>query len=145
VILDPDTLLLHLRIAGALLALLVVVNLLLPYHLRWRDDMATLSLINRQVVRVHAIFITLMVALCSALLLTSSEALLEPGPLSRAILIGLTVFWGLRMLMQWCYYSVDTWRGSRLRTAVHYAFSVVWVYMTTTFAAGLWSNVSRTL
>ena len=53
----------------------------------------------------------LVVALTSALLLTSAEALLEPTRLSRAVLLGLTVFWGLRMLMQWFFYSPQVWRA----------------------------------
>lgn len=47
------------------------------------------------------------------------------------------------MVMQWFYYSPAVWRGNRFNTAVHSVFSSVWVYMTTTFGAALWSNLSR--
>ena len=140
---DVAVLLLHLRICGVLLALLVVVNLFVPGHLRWRDEMAGLSLINRQIVEVHHTFIVLIVALFSTMLLTSSDALLQPTRLSRMVLGCLTVFWALRMLVQWFYYSPATWKGSRFNTTMHYAFSTVWVYMTVTFAAALWSTLSR--
>jgi hypothetical protein len=139
---DADTLLLHLRICGVLLAVLVVVNLFVPGRLRWREEMADLSLVNRQIFQVHHMFIVLIVALCSALLLTTGDALLEPTRLSRAVLAGLMVFWGLRMLAQWFYYSAAVWRGSRINTTMHYAFSAVWVYLTATFAAALWSTLS---
>ena len=140
--LSPDVLVVHLRIVGVFMALLVVVNLFVPAHLRWREETARLSLVNRQIFQVHSIFIVLTVALFSALLLTSSEALLEPTRLSRAVLIGLTIFWGLRMLMQWFFYSPGVWRGNRLHTATHYVFSGAWVYVTGTFAAALWSNLT---
>ena len=142
---DADALLMHLQISGVLLALLVVVNLFVPWRLRWRDEMAGLSLINRQIFEVHHIFIVLVVALCSALLLTSGKALLEPTPLSRAVLGGLTLFWGLRMFMQWFYYSAANWRGHRINTTLHYVFSAVWIYLTATFAAALWSTLPQAM
>ena len=52
-------------------------------------------------------------------------------------------FVAVRMLVQWFYYSPDVWRGDRFRTAVHYVFSMAWIYVTATFAASLWSIVSR--
>src|SRR5688500_2559293 len=70
---DPATLLLHLRLAGMLLAVIVVINLFVPHRLRWRDEMAGLSLVNRQIVNVHSFFIVLIVALCAALLLISGD------------------------------------------------------------------------
>ena len=136
--LSPDTLLLHLRLSGVVMASLVVVNLLVPRRFHWREEMSRLSLVNRQIFQAHSVFLVLTLALFSALLLTCGPALLEPTRLSRAVLFGLTVFWGLRMLMQWCFYSPLIWRGHPFNTVMHYVFSVVWVYVTTVFAAALW-------
>jgi len=130
-----DLLLLNLRIVGVFMAALVVVNIFVPRHLRWRDDLQRISLVNRQIFEVHAIFLVLILAMFSVLLLSSSEALLEPTRLSRLILGGLTIFWGLRLLAQFFYYSPATWRGNRLRTMVHYGFSAAWIYVTAVFAA----------
>ena len=141
--LDPSLLLVQLRSAGVLMAVLVVVNVFVPSRFHWREEMARLSLLNRQIFQAHSIFLVLTLALFSALLLTSSDALLEPTRLARAILIGLTIFWTLRMLMQWWFYSPDVWRGNRFNTAMHYVFSALWIYFVITFAAALWNNVSR--
>lgn len=138
----PDLLLVHLRIVGVVMASLVLINLFVPSRFHWREEMARLSLINRQIFQAHSIFLVLTLAWFSALLLTCGAALLEPTRLSRAVLLGLTVFWGLRMLMQWCFYSPQIWRGHRFNTVMHYMFSVLWVYVTMVFAAALWRNVS---
>jgi hypothetical protein len=138
---SPEALLFNVRVVGVFMAILVVVNLFVPGRLHWREEMARLSLVNRQIFEVHSIFIVLTLALVSALLLTSGDTLLQRTRLSRAVLIGLTVFWALRMLMQWFYYSPDVWRGDRFNTVVHYVFSGAWVYVTTTFAAALWNNL----
>ena len=135
---DSGLLLVNLRAAGLLLAVLVVVNLFVPSRFGWRADMAKLTLINRQIFQAHSVFLVLILALSSALLLTSADALLEPSRLSRAILLGLTIFWGLRMLMQWFFYSPDTWRGNRFFTTMHVVFSATWIYMTAVFGTALW-------
>jgi len=133
------TLLTHLRFVGVIMAVLVVVNLFVPGRLRWREELARVSLVNRQIFQVHTVFIILILAMFAVLLLTSADALLEPTRLSRLILGGLTIFWGLRMLTQWFYYSPAIWRGDRFNTAMHGIFSVAWVYVTAVLGAAFWS------
>jgi hypothetical protein len=138
----PHLLLLHLRIVGVVMAALVGVNLFVPGRFHWRDEMARLSLLNRQIFQAHAVFLILTLALFSVLLLTCADALLEPTRLSRAVLAGLTIFWGLRMVMQWGFYSPAIWRGHRFNTVMHGVFSVTWIYVTAVFAAALWTVVA---
>jgi hypothetical protein len=139
--LTPEMLVAHLQAGGVVMAALVVVNLFVPSRFHWRDEMSRLSLVNRQIFQVHSVFLVLILGLFSALLLTCASALVEPTRLSRAVLVGLTIFWGLRMVMQWCFYSPELWRGHRFNTVVHYVFSAVWVYLTSVFALALWMNV----
>jgi SAM-dependent methyltransferase len=101
--------------------------------------------ITPQIVTAHNVFLILTLALLAMLLIVSGDTLLEPTRLGRAVLIGLTLVWGLRMLMQWWFYSPTLWRGHRLNTRVHYLFSAVWVYVTAVFAAALWRNLSLSL
>ena len=137
-------LLFNLRLVGVFMAGLVVLNMCVPRHLRWSEELRRLSLVNRQIFEVHAIFLVVILAMFAALLLSSSEALLEPSRLSRLVLGGLTIFWGLRMLAQWFYYSPDTWRGDRLRTAMHYGFSAAWIYVTAVFGMAFgWVTILR--
>ena len=134
---DPQAIVLNLRIVGYVMAALVAVNLVVPVRYRWREESARMSLLNREIFVAHAVFIVLTLGLISALLLTSADALVERTPLSRAVLTGLTIFWGLRMLMQWFFYSPAIWRGDRFHTAMHWVFSGVWVYVTAVFTAAL--------
>jgi hypothetical protein len=139
--LSREMLVFHLHLGGLAIASLVVVNLFVPSRFHWREEMARLSLVNRQIFQVHTVFLVLTLALFSALLLTCAAELLEPTRLSRAVLIGLTIFWGLRMAVQWGFYSSELWRGHRFNTIVHYAFSVLWIYLTSVFVAALWVNL----
>jgi hypothetical protein len=139
--LSPETLVAHLQAGGVVMAALVVMNLFVPSRFHWREEMSRLSLVNRQIFQVHSVFLVLTLGLFSALLLTCASALIEPTRLSRAVLIGLTIFWGLRMVMQWCFYSPELWRGHRFNTVVHYVFSALWIYLTSVFAVALWMNL----
>jgi hypothetical protein len=141
--LDAGLLLFNLRLVGVLLAGLAVLNVFVPRRFHWREELARISLLNRQIFEVHAIFLILTLALFAALLLTSADALLERTRLARAMLAGLTIFWGTRMLMQWFYYSPATWRGHRFHTAMHYAFSAMWIYVTGVFSAALYFVSSK--
>jgi len=139
--LTREMLLVHLHAGGLAMASLVVVNLFVPSRFHWRDEMSRLSLVNRQIFQVHTLFLVLILGLFSALLLSCASALLEPTRLSRAVLIGLTIFWALRMGVQWFFYSPELWRGDRFNTVVHYMCSALWVYLTGVFAAALWMNL----
>ncbi len=141
--LDSGLLVFNLRVVGVAMAGLVVLNLFVPGRFGWREDLSRVSLLNRQIFEVHAIFLVLTLALFSALLLTSAEALLEPTRLARAILIGLTIFWGLRLAAQWFYYSPAIWRGHRFNTVMHVLFSGLWIYVTGVFGTALWFVTAR--
>lgn len=140
---DAHLIVVNLRIAGALIAGLAVLNVLVPVRFGWREELARVSLLNRQIFEVHAIFLIVTLALCSALLLTCADALIEPTRLARAILLGLTLFWGLRLLMQWFYYSPAVWRGDRFNTVVHVLFSALWIYFTGVFGTAVYFVTAR--
>ena len=131
----------HLRIVGMLLLALVALNLYVPRRFNWKHELATLSLLNRQIFQVHAAFICVILTMFAALALFYPRELLEPTPLARAILAGLAVFWLLRLLTQWFVYDRRLWLGRRFETIVHLVFTGVWTYFAATFAAALWVNL----
>jgi hypothetical protein len=123
----------HLRIAGVLQILLALAHILLPRRLRWTEELARLSLLNRQIFHVHTFFICLVLVMNGALSLLAPAALLEPTPLSRLVLLGCAVFWAVRLYCQWFVYESSLWRGRRFETTVHVASSVLWLYLTAVY------------
>jgi hypothetical protein len=125
---------LHLRIVGVLMLALILLNLYLPRRFRWKEELATVSLLTRQIFHVHAAFICVILAMFAALALLYPRDLLEPTRLSRGLLAMLAVFWLLRLLTQWFVYDRRLWRGRRFETGVHVVFTGVWAYFAGTFA-----------
>jgi len=134
---------LHLRIVGVLMLVLVALNFYLPRYFNWRTELASLSLVNRQIMRVHAGFICVLLVMFAAIALFCTRDLLEPTRLARTLLAALAGFWFLRLLTQWFVYDRSLWRGRGFETIVHFVFTGVWVYFAGTFACALLHNLGR--
>src|SRR5215218_7365049 len=134
--------LIALRLAGLSLLGLFVLNFFVPARFNWAEELPRLSLINRRIFQVHAVFIALILLLSGLLLVALPHELITPTPLARAVLGGLAVFWGLRLWMQWFMYDRELWIGKPFETAMHFLFSGLWVFLTATFATALWQNFS---
>jgi hypothetical protein len=129
-----------LRIAGVLLLGLFILNFFVPRRFHWREEMARLSLINRRIFQVHAVFIAMILLMMGLLLVLIPGALLQPQALARAVLAGLTVFWTARLLLQLFFYHAVLWRGKPFETAMHIAFSGLWIFFIATFSLALWTT-----
>jgi hypothetical protein len=132
----------HLRLAGVLLLLLATLHPFLPKQLGWKEDLAKLTLLNRQIFLVHVGFIVLMLVLLGVLALFFAADLVAPSRLAAAILGGLTLFWGLRLLTQQFIYDRSLWRGNRRNTLLHVLASLLWTYLTVVFAWGWWQQLA---
>jgi hypothetical protein len=130
----------HLRIAGALLLLLAAAHPFFPKQLGWKEDLAKLTLLNRQIFLVHVSFIVLILVLFGSPLFFAAD-LATPSRLAAAVLAGLTLFWGLRLLTQQLVYDRSHWRGHRRNTAIHILASLLWCYLTAVFGWGWWRQV----
>jgi hypothetical protein len=131
----------HLRLVGVLMLVLAALNVYLPRYFNWRTELASLSLINRQIMRVHAGFICVLLVMFAGLALLCTRDLLEPTRLARTLLVALAAFWFLRLLTQWFVYDRSLWRGRRFETIVHLVFTAVWTYFAGTFTCALLHNL----
>lgn len=125
----------HIRIIGVLLILLGSVHVIFPKYLNWKEELKGLSLINRQLMQVHTLFIAVTVFLMGLLCLSSTSELINTK-LGKTISLGLAIFWTLRLFIQFFGYSSKLWRGRVVETAVHIASVVFWMYLSVVF----WMN-----
>jgi hypothetical protein len=133
---------LALRAVGALLVLLGLAHLALPYGLGWLREFTALTPLTRRIMHLHTGFIGLACVLGGLPPLLLTGDLLAGGQLAAAILAGECVFWGARWLCQFAAFTPSIWRGSRLRTAGHLGFAVLWTGITATFATALVAAVA---
>ena len=103
----------QLKIIGGLLMVLALIHIIFPKYFNWKIELKSLSLINRQMMEVHTFFIALMVFLIGILCYFSSKELIETS-LGKTISLGLGIFWGARLAIQFFWYSSELWKGKKL-------------------------------
>jgi len=42
--------------------------------------------------------------------------------------------------MQWFLYDRELWRGKPFETIMHFSFTALWIALTVTFSAALWTS-----
>ena len=127
----------HLKIIGVLLIGLALSHAFFPRHFRWKEELVSLSLLTRQIMYVHTLFIALVVFLMGLLCVTSADQL-TGTMLGKRVSLGMGVFWITRLLVQFFGYSSELWKGKRFETGVHIVFSALWIYFSAIFVAVWW-------
>ena len=135
----------HLRVVGVLLLAIAALGIAVHRHFGWGVEIRRLTLLTRQVFLIHSAFVTLTLVMLGVLLAWFAPALLAPGVLPRAVLVGLLVMWSARMLAQWFFYDPSLWRGHRLNTFMHVLFSAIYVYVVATLAFAVYAQTRGVL
>jgi len=66
----------QLKIIGALLILLALIHFIFPKYFHWDKELSSLSLVNRQMMQIHTLFIALTLLLMGILCINSSNELI---------------------------------------------------------------------
>jgi hypothetical protein len=123
---------LHVKIIGSFLIILAVLHLSFPRYFNWKKELRSLSIMNRQMMYVHSLFIAFIIFLMGLLCLTSSDELMSTT-LGKRISLGFGIFWTVRLLVQFFGYSSKIWVGKAFETTVHVVFSLCWAYLSSIF------------
>jgi len=118
--------------AGAVQLLVASVNFFLPRELDYRSSLARLTPIVREVFVVQAAYIVLVLVALAALCFAFPAELAGGSTLGRALSAFLTVFWGLRLLIQLFYYEASL---KRRRPLLNLGFLLAFAYLTGVFGA----------
>jgi hypothetical protein len=129
---------LQLRLAGAGLLLLALLHAFFPRRFRWREGLAGLSLLDRQLFHVHTLFVAVTVAFFGVLSIVAADALAAGGTLLGVLLGGFAAFWLLRLAVQLFVFDRALWRGDRLRTALHVLATLLWAYLAALYGWAFW-------
>lgn len=119
----------HLKIIGSCLILLGLIHAIFPKQFNWKQELHSLSLVNREMMYVHTFFIAFTLFLIGLLCLVSAPNLVNTS-FGKQISLGLGMFFFLRLLVQFFGYSSKTWKGKILETTIHILFSIFWTYIT---------------
>lgn len=107
--------------------IVAALNLRLEKILGWEPFLATLPDLVREVFVVHKWFISITLVIFATLTLRFATEFSHPGnELARWLAAGIALFWGIRTVLQWCYYGANHWRGKSRETLVHWFLTFVY-------------------
>ena len=118
----------HFKIIGALLIVLAAAHIVFPKYFKWDVELKLLSIINRQMMLVHTLFIALFILLSGILSFTSAHELVNTN-LGKNVSLGFGVFWLCRLFVQFFGYSPILWKGKTFETGVHILFVIFFSYV----------------
>jgi hypothetical protein len=121
-------------IAAAIHLSIAVSNIWVPGILHYKENLAKLSPMVRQVFVVHSIFIVLVLLGFSALCFFFAPELANGAPMGRFLCVFLALFWLLRVGLQLAYYDPEVRAKYRLGD-VAYTLAVSYLGLTFTVAA----------
>lgn len=118
------------RAAGVLHVVVAAANFVLPGILDYRGNLARMTPILRQIFRVHAFYIVLVLLGFAAICLCYPADLRATGGLGRFVCEFLALFWSVRVVIQLGFYDRETIRNHRWG---HIFFSAVFFYFAAVF------------
>lgn len=111
-----------LRLAAAGQLFIAVLGPMIPRLLNWREPIANMPLLVREVFHIHTFFIGLTCAIFGTLTWAFAHDIATAAhPMLRWFAFCLGLFWGIRCVMQWAFYSASHWRGLLPQTIAHWA------------------------
>ncbi len=116
--------------AGILQWIIASANIFLPRKLRYAQNIASMSMIVRQVFIVHAVYIGVLLIALGALCLGFAPDLAGGSALGRSISAFLAAFWGARIAIQLFYYDPEL---KRQNWTAHLGFLGAFVYLGSIF------------
>lgn len=118
-----------------------IAHVFFKSYFKWKEELSSVSLLTRQIFYVHTFFIAFVVSLFGLLTVFCYEELIAGSKLALLVTALLFLFWTARLIFQFWVYSPKLWRGQPFRTAMHILFSLLWIWMTTTYGTLLYFQI----
>jgi hypothetical protein len=125
VLASPDTLVVVLRVLGASHLALALAHVALWRLFGWSSEIERLSPLTARVFAAHTFFVAFVLAALGALALARPDLLVAPSELARLLLGAIVAFWLLRLLAQPFLFDRVLLLGSRHRTLVRGAATLL--------------------
>jgi hypothetical protein len=78
----------------------LVASALVPIRLNWRDELAVLSTLHRQLYWVYGGYVVLSIIALGCITLLNADELAAGSPLAQAFSAYAATFWGIRLSLQ---------------------------------------------
>jgi hypothetical protein len=125
-----NNLLIALYFAGLMHFGILIASALAPRALNWRENLAPLPKLLRQMFWVYGGFIVLMIVSFGVLTLTfAPEMAAGELPLARAVCAVIAIFWAVRLGVQFFVFDAKPFLTNWIYTAGYHGLTIVFILM----------------
>lgn len=131
------------RGAGVAHFAVVAASLYVPRALGWREDVAKLKPINRQIFYTYAGYILTINLLFGLIATFGAPWLVERTPLAACVTGFIAAYWGVRVLLQFVYYDRKSTPKGLKYTVGEAVFVTLFAVLTVVFSYVTWFNLAE--
>jgi hypothetical protein len=113
-----------------------------PSALGWREDVAKLKPINRQIFYTYAGYILTINVLFGVIATFGAPWLIERTPLAACVTGFIAAYWGVRVLLQFAYYDRKSTPKGLKYTVGEAVFVTLFAALTVVFGYVTWFNIA---
>ncbi|MCA9213832.1 MAG: hypothetical protein KDB27_12245 [Planctomycetales bacterium] len=128
-------------LAGVGQLCLVAVSLAIPRVLRWREDVAQLRPLTRQVFWTYAAYIWSTNLFFGIVSVAMNSELVAGGPVSSALCVFIAIYWGARVGIQFFYFD----RSDALKGFIFVVGEMIlvglFIVLTVIYGYAAWVNI----
>ena len=88
------------RVSGAAQLSILIASSLVPFKLKFKQDLASLPTLHRQLYWTYGGYVVMGIVTLGVISLTCADELATGSRLARAVCIYGTLFWGIRLALQ---------------------------------------------
>jgi alginate O-acetyltransferase complex protein AlgI len=131
-------------LAGAGHALVLVASSQVPGRLRWKEEFGALRRFNRKIFWTYGGFIVLCIVAFACADLLIGASFLDPNPSSLAIALFIAVFWSVRVVVDFTYFTHADWPPGDEFVIGHTCLSALFMFLALThWGVVAWQLASR--
>jgi hypothetical protein len=117
----------------------LIASFQVPYRLHWKEDLAKLTTFNRKLMWVHGGFAVYTIIAFGVMSLFLHDEILRGDRAALALASFIGLYWLLRIVVDFAYYSHRDWPPGTSFRAGHVLLNTLFVFLSTSFlSVPLW-------
>lgn len=136
-----EYLIIALQLAGLAQLVLVAGSVAIPKCLDWKDGLAGLMPLLRQMFWTYAVYISVMHVFFGVVSLFAAEELMSGGFINTALCVLMLVWWFARILIQFFYFDKTGLPETIFNQLAEVALVMLFAFLAAVYGWAVWENL----